>query len=101
MEYTKGDWKVTDTNKQGFSGVFIASNKDNILATISGTPYCSQEEHANAHRIVTAVNAFDDMYEALKEIKQICAGGAYEENIERQIIAGKCFIALAKAEGKS
>ncbi len=51
----------------------------------------------SGQRLNTA--ALEDMYEALKEIKLLCAGSAYTQEVDKQIIGAKCYLALAKAEG--
>ncbi len=40
------------------------------------------------------------MYEALEEIKLLCADSAYRQATKEQIIGGKCFVALALARGE-
>jgi len=68
MKQTEGEWDTSifdDTERQECLAL-----KDIVVADT----YCSwltkETNEANAHRIVTAVNAFDDMYEALKAITE-------------------------------
>ena len=95
MNYSKGKWKVI--------GSFITapikddeSKEEYEIEICKLTQYRDDiENKANANLIAAA----PDMYEALKEIKKLCAGAAYKQEVERQII-GKCFLALHKAEGR-
>ena len=54
----------------------------------------------NPDNPLAVANSIKDMYEALKAIKPLCSGAAFSQDIERQVIAGKCYLALAKAEVK-
>lgn len=87
--YTKGEWKVEEHRGE----TNIATEFQNIAKM------CFDDSHtlkANAHLIAAA----PDMYEALKEIKHIVTEAAYRQDTKQQIIAGKCYLALAKAEEK-
>ncbi len=90
MNFTKGEWKVTNKNEGGFDGVFVSDNTGNILATISGTPFCTKEYKANAHLIAAA----PDMYQALK----LCLDVLLQFNIPE--VLDPVEQALAKAKGK-
>lgn len=96
--YTKGEWTCHPID--GTEGrVWDAETTETVIATVSlsyDTLENTSQTEANAHLIASA----PDMYEALKEIEHLCSGSAFRQDTDQQIIAGKCFSALAKAEGK-
>ena len=107
MNYTKGEWKVTDSafsrftayrgRKQGGRTFVTTALNLNQIAEAQGDT--QEEAEANAHLIAAA----PDMYEALKEIR---AGLSLNRNNElaetlRYVIGASIEIsgmALAKAE---
>jgi len=118
MNYTKEKWQCGSFNDEPFarSCLSIYGEDGRRIAEVSREGFMRLEEAgANADLISAAVNgcisvnpdnpqgvadSIKDMYEALREIKQIVSGCAFEEKVTEQIIAGKCFLALSKAEGK-
>ena len=67
--------------------------------------YLSKSEisEANAHRIVTAVNAFDDMYEALLSLWNECNKIGFPLGIKPSSLVmsmGNAMKALSKEEGQ-
>jgi len=79
MEYTKGEWKITEWNdKRGFN-IFTYD------AFIASVPL----SQANANLI----SAAPDIYEALKATIRII-------EVEHLVVPIKCKEAIAKAEGK-
>ena len=69
MEYTKGEWKVTN------DGLHIYSeDTEQDIASIKITGKnnpCRQEAEANARRICLAVNSHDDLLAACKAAKKL------------------------------
>ncbi|MFH0958432.1 MAG: hypothetical protein V1897_06980 [Pseudomonadota bacterium] len=84
MNYTKGNWQ------QGRYG----NNQFEVLTDKQIAVVKTSLDDANL------IASAPEMYEALKEIKNLVADCAYEQNVLNQIIGGKCFLAITKAEGK-
>jgi hypothetical protein len=56
------------------------------------------DSEENTKLIIKAVNNYDNLLATLKEIKDFCAETGYTPSVKEQIIAGKCFVAITKAE---
>ena len=68
MEITKGKWFASHTTDN--STTILCHDKKDVLCTIkwSGRRTPKGEQKANAERIVKAVNSYDAMKKALKEL---------------------------------
>jgi hypothetical protein len=72
-EHTQGKWTVEE-NVDHIP--FIMAEDNNLIAKFAETDNSQfygrtiEEQRANAQRIVTAVNSYDDMLEALKTLKK-------------------------------
>jgi len=109
MEYTKRGWEVVD-RWNIFSGRRLVANCGGYS---SNTESVVEENEANAHLIVTAVNAcikvnpdnpmaiaesIADMYEALRNLTDFDEHGGNGQ--DHYVLVAKAKEALAKAEGK-
>lgn len=88
MEKTKGECL-------GGSCRFYYEKPDTICFKQGVLPRCSPRLKAKRKKLDEAA---PDLYEALKEIKQFVLDNQFIQSAEQQIIVGKCFLALAKAE---
>lgn len=108
IECTKGVWEVEVTK---FCNVFIKSHEGNKNSLIADITTANDDFVGNAELIVSAVNAcisvneqnplavasgIKDVVEALKEIKEYVIGLDAMGPETGQVIAGKCYLALAK-----
>ena len=121
MEITPGKWELIKEDLTIRSQAFGKSDQMGdyrgiIIADLKPAVGCDTDEHgdvkyetmgrrhalpetlANAERIVKAVNSYDAIYEALKDIQKYVLGLDACGPETTQVIAGKCYIALA--EGK-
>ena len=81
MEYTEGKWWVD------------VHDTSTTIEAVSQT-ICTDVSNCDAHLIAAA----PAMHEALREIRQIVSDSAYRQSTREQVIAGKCFVALAQAD---
>jgi len=96
MEYTKGEWEVTKHRPLDNLVIVIKHGEhaynDDRICQVDVAP----KAKANAHLIAAA----PDMYEALKEIKHLLETHELQDVVLQQVLEGKCYLALVKAEGK-
>jgi len=103
MEYTKGEWywdykdgKPFNLRARGHHPLGYEEDKHVLFIADDFLGENSLINKEDAHLIAAAPK----MYEALKEIKQLVRACAFDSKVTEQIIASKCFLAIAKAEGR-